>query len=106
MAKGLIKDGKWNEWARDPLNSKIKVDHWNEFVSWDQLLKLQKKAYRMFYLRPTSIWNMIKRLRSFDELWIKIKGGLDVLGIKNNLSVLKNKLFKSNNKASIGSTRI
>jgi radical SAM superfamily enzyme YgiQ (UPF0313 family) len=106
VAKGLIKDGKWNEWARDPLNSKIKVDHWNEFVSWDQLLKLQKKAYRMFYLRPTSIWNMIKRLRSFDELWIKIKGGLDVLGIKNNLSVLKNKLFKSNNKASIGSTRI
>ena len=106
VAKGLIKDGKWNEWARDPLNSKIKVDHWDEFVTWGQLLELQKKAYRIFYLRPTSIWNMIKQLRSFDELWIKIKGGLDVLGIKFNLSVLKNKLFKSNNKAPIGSSRI
>jgi hypothetical protein len=88
------------------LNSKIKVDHWDEFVTWGQLLELQKKAYRIFYLRPTSIWNMIKQLRSFDELWIKIKGGLDVLGIKFNLSVLKNKLFKSNNKAPIGSTGI
>jgi len=106
VAKGLTKDGKWNEWARDPLNSKIKVDHWDEFVTWGQLLELQKKAYRIFYLRPTSIWNMIKQLRSFDELWIKIKGGLDVLGIKFNLSVLKNKLFKSNNKAPIGSSRI
>jgi radical SAM superfamily enzyme YgiQ (UPF0313 family) len=106
VAKGLIKNGKWNEWAKDPLNSKIKVDHWDEFVTWGQLLELQKKAYRIFYLRPTSIWNMMKQLRSFDELWIKIKGGLDVLGIKFNLSVLKNKLFKSNNKAPIGNTGI
>jgi radical SAM superfamily enzyme YgiQ (UPF0313 family) len=106
VAKGLIEDGKWNEWARDPLNTKLKVEHWLEYLTYEQLLELQKKAYRIFYLRPTSIWNMIKQLRSFDELWIKIKGGLDVLGIKFNLSVLKNKLFKSNNKAPIGSTGI
>ena len=55
IAKGLIEDGKWNEWARDPLNAKLKVEFWNEFVTKKELIELQKKAYRIFYLRPSSI---------------------------------------------------
>ena len=94
VAKGLIKDGKWNEWARDPLNAKLKVEHWHEFVSYDELLELQKKAYRIFYLRPTSIWNMIKQLRSFDEFKIKVKAALDILGINFKFGIFKSKLSK------------
>ncbi len=108
VAKGLIKDGTWNEWAIDPLNRKLKVDHWSEYLTYDQLIELQKKAYRTFYLRPSSIWRMIKQLRSFDELKIKIKGGLDVLGINFELGLLKSKLskfklFRTNNQVSMKS---
>jgi radical SAM superfamily enzyme YgiQ (UPF0313 family) len=93
VTKGLIKDGKWNEWARDPLNAKLKVEHWHEFVSWEQLIELQKKAYRTFYFRPSSIWRMIKNLRSFDEFKIKAKAALDVLGLGSIRSSFN--LFKS-----------
>ena len=48
VAKGLIKDGKWNEWAMDPLKTKLKVEHWHEFVAMEKLVELQKKAYRIF----------------------------------------------------------
>ena len=101
VAKGLIKDGKWNEWAEDPLNARLKVEHWQEFVSFDQLLELQKKAYRIFYLRPTSIWNMIKQLRSFDEFKIKAKAALDILGIKLKFGIFKPKLSKPDYQAPI-----
>ena len=99
VAKGLIVDGKWNEWARDPLNAKLKVEHWHEFVSREQLVELQKKAYRMFYLRPSSIWNMMKQLRSFDEFKIKAKAALDILGI--NFNFLKSKSSKLDYQAPI-----
>jgi hypothetical protein len=51
---------------------------------------------------------MIKQLRSFDELKIKIKGGLDVLGINFELGLLKSKLskfklFRTNNQVSMKS---
>jgi radical SAM superfamily enzyme YgiQ (UPF0313 family) len=101
VAKGLIKDGKWNEWAKDPLNAKLKVEHWHEFVPFDQLMELQKKAYRIFYLRPTSIWNMIKRLRSFDEFKIKAKAALDILGINFKFGIFKSKLSKTDYQAPI-----
>ena len=101
VAKGLIVDGKWNEWARDPLNAKLKVEHWHEFVSREQLVELQKKAYRMFYLRPSSIWNMMKQLRSFDEFKIKAKAALDILGINFKFGMFKPKLSKPGYQAPI-----
>ena len=79
VAKGLIEDGKWNEWARDPLNAKLKVEHWHEYVPMKQLVALQKKAYRIFYFRPSVIWRQIKQIRSFYEIKIKIRGALSVL---------------------------
>ena len=95
----------------DPVNTKLKVGHWNEYLSRKQLIELQKRAYRTFYLRPSSIWNMIKRVRSFDEFKIKMKGALDVIGLSSivrifNFNLFKSKLFKSNNQAPIGNTGI
>jgi len=101
VAKGLIVDGKWNEWARDPLNAKLKVEHWHEFVSREQLVELQKKAYRMFYLRPSSIWNMMKQLKSFDEFKIKVKAALDILGINIKFGIFKPKITKLDYQAPI-----
>ena len=102
VAKGLVKDGQWNEWARDPLNAKLKVGHWNEYVSMEELVKLQKKAYRIFYFSPPVIWGQIKQIKSFHEFKTKIIGALNVLGINfKKLSIFKSKLSKLDNQASI-----
>jgi len=96
VAKGLIKDGKWNEWARDPLNTKLKVEHWHEYVSMEKLVELQKKAYRIFYFSPSVIWGQIKQIKSLHEFKIKIKGALTVLGINFKFGIFKPKLSKPN----------
>jgi radical SAM superfamily enzyme YgiQ (UPF0313 family) len=106
VAKGLIEDGKWNKWAEDPVNTKLKIDHWHEHLSREELVELQKKAYRTFYFRPSSILRMIKSLRSFEEFKIKARGALDVLSIGFianifNFNLFKFKLFKSDNQAPI-----
>ena len=96
VAKGLIKDGQWNEWARDPLNAKLKVGHWNEYVSMEKLVELQKKAYRIFYFSPSVIWGQIKQIKSFHEFKTKLKGALNVLGINFKFDIFKPKLSKPN----------
>ena len=96
VAKGLIEDGKWNEWAIDPLNRKLKVEHWHEYVSMEKLIELQKKAYRIFYFRPSVIWKQAKQIRSFYEIRVKIRGVLSVLGINFNFGIFKPKLSKPN----------
>ena len=65
----------------DPLNTKLKVDHWLEHVSIEQLVELQKKAYRIFYFRPSAIWRQLKQIKSLYEIKVKIKGALSVLGL-------------------------
>ena len=80
----------------DPLNTKLKVEHWHEFVSMEKLVELQKKAYRIFYFRPSAIWRQIKQIRSFYEVKIKIRGALSVLGLKFDFGIFKPKLSKPN----------
>ena len=99
VAKGLIKDGKWNEWAMDPLNTKLKVDHWLEHVSMEQLVELQKKAYRIFYFRPSAIWRQLKQIKSFYEVKVKFKGALSVLGM--NFGSIKSKPLKPDHQVPI-----
>jgi len=82
VAKGLIDKDKWSKWAKDPLKTPLIVDHWDEFVTAEQLVELQKKAYRIFYFRPSVIWNMIKRIRSFHQIKVKTVAMLKVMGIK------------------------
>ena len=94
VAKGLIDKDKWSKWAKDPLKTPLIVDHWDEFVTAEQLVELQKKAYRIFYFRPSVIWRQIKQIRSFYEIKIKIKGALSVLGLNFNLGIFKSKPFK------------
>ena len=94
VAKGLIEDGKWNEWAMDPLNTKLKVEHWHEYLSMEQLIELQKKAYRTFYFRPSVIWRQIKQIRSIYEIKVKIKAALSILNFKFDFGIFKSKLLK------------
>ena len=82
VEKGLIEGNKWNKWALDPIDTELIVDHWNEFISTKDLVRIQKSVYKKFYFRPSVIFKELLRLRSFHELKAKFLGALKVLGIK------------------------
>ena len=83
VEKGLINGNKWNEWALDPTNQELVVDHWNEYITTMDLVKLQKTAYKKFYFRPSVILKELSRVRSFHQLKTKFFGAIKVLEMKN-----------------------
>ncbi|OGV37099.1 MAG: hypothetical protein A2X48_04620 [Lentisphaerae bacterium GWF2_49_21] len=48
-------------------------------VSQEQLLNLQKRAYRRFYMRPEKIIREISRLKSFNRLKLNFSAGISIL---------------------------
>ena len=83
VEKNLIEKDKWNKWALDPLGNELIVDHWNEFISTQRLVELQKLAYKSFYFRPSVIIKEFFRVRSFHEFKAKVRGALTVLEFKS-----------------------
>lgn len=81
VAKGIAEEGAWEKFSLDP-NSDFKVEHWTEFMSEKELLKLQKESYRRFYFRPKFIFKSIRKTASLHELKNKAKGALKILNIK------------------------
>lgn len=81
VAKGLIEKGRWNEFSLNPTNS-FRVDHWEEFVSMEELVKIHREAYRKFYFRPRYVIKRLKKLSSLHELKSGISGVLKLLAIK------------------------
>ncbi|MBF0357212.1 MAG: B12-binding domain-containing radical SAM protein [Magnetococcales bacterium] len=77
--QGLIDGDRWNAFALDPKPG-FTVDHWEEFVSIEDQVKIQKKAYMKFYLRPKYILRSIFNTRSLYEFKAKAKGVLQILG--------------------------
>lgn len=73
IKKGLIKKDKWEEFSLNPTRD-FTVDHWDEFLSDKELMGLQKKAYKEFYLRPSYILKNIFSTKSFYEFTAKVKG--------------------------------
>lgn len=80
LAKGLAKSGEWERFSIDPINYKFRVEHWTEFVTEIELIKLQRESYKRFYFRPIYIWNSIKSTKSFHELKSKTHGVMKLLG--------------------------
>jgi len=80
--KGLIDGNKWNKWVVDPVNNSLVVDHWNEYISTIDLVRIQKSAYKKFYFRPSIIFKELLRLRSFHQFKTKFIGAIKVLGVK------------------------
>jgi radical SAM superfamily enzyme YgiQ (UPF0313 family) len=75
---GLIEPSRWNEYARNP-SPEFYVDHWEEFIPLDLLLKLQRESYRRFYLRPQYVWRSLITTCSWHELKSKLHGALRLL---------------------------
>ena len=80
-AEGLIDPQRWIDFALHPAPG-FKLDHWEEHLSMPELLKMQREAYRKFYLRPGYVWRSIVGLTSWHEFKAKTKGVLKVLRMR------------------------
>jgi anaerobic magnesium-protoporphyrin IX monomethyl ester cyclase len=81
LAKGLAKEGEWERFSLDPLNYKFRVEHWTEYVSEAELVKLQRESYKRFYFRPRYIWNSIRTITTAHELKSKMRGVMKLLSM-------------------------
>ncbi len=80
LQNGLIKKDVWREFAKYP-NENFTPPAWEENFNRQELINLLKKAYRLFYLRPSYIFNRLTKLRSFDDFLNKARIGLKMLKI-------------------------
>lgn len=81
---GVVEPSRWQDWMIDPKPGFV-ADHWEESLSLDELVRLQKKAYRGFYFRPRYILRSALRTRSLAELGSKISGALKLLPLNQRL---------------------
>ena len=78
VARGFIKSSKWHDFSLHPYES-ITIDHWEEFLSTDELVRLRKKGYKMFYMRFGYIMRSIFNTASLCEFKTKSRGALKML---------------------------
>jgi anaerobic magnesium-protoporphyrin IX monomethyl ester cyclase len=77
--KGVIQAGRWEEFATNPTKGFV-VDHWEEYLTLQELVELQKLAYSKFYFRLRYILRSVMKLRSLHQLKSKVKGALKLFG--------------------------
>jgi radical SAM superfamily enzyme YgiQ (UPF0313 family) len=76
--RGLIRPERWQEFALAPAPD-FYVDHWEEFLPVAEMIRLQKEAYRRFYLRPRYIWRNLLSTCTWHEFTSKLQGALKLL---------------------------
>lgn len=76
MARGVITNDYWREFARNPAED-FETPVWEEHLKRDELLDLFSKAYKCFYHRPAFILRELFKVRSFGELYGKVRIGLN-----------------------------
>jgi radical SAM superfamily enzyme YgiQ (UPF0313 family) len=81
MALGFAEPGKWEAFSLDPLNYKFRVEHWTQYMTEDELVKLQRESYKRFYFRPRYILRSLMKTTTTHELKSKVKGALRLLNV-------------------------
>jgi len=76
--RGLIRPERWQEFVLSPTPD-FYVDHWEEFLATSDLIRLQKEAYRRFYLRPRYIWRSLLSTCTWHEFTAKLQGAMKLL---------------------------
>ncbi len=79
VAKGLVEEDRWQKWSVDPKTGFV-VDHWEEYLTHSEIVKLQKWGYRKFYFRPKYIWRSLLKTKSLYELTAKASGAMKLIG--------------------------
>ena len=78
VAKGLVEADRWQKWSMDPKPGFI-VDHWEEYLSHSEIVKIQKMGYRKFYFRPKYIWRSLLSTKSMYEFSAKAGGAMKLI---------------------------
>jgi radical SAM superfamily enzyme YgiQ (UPF0313 family) len=78
VEKGLISKTKWESFALNPTTD-FSIDHWEEFLSTHELVALQKKGYKKYYLRIPYILRSVFDTRSVYEFSTKVKGFIKLI---------------------------
>ena len=78
IALGIAEAGIWEKFALQPDES-FRVEHWTQYMSVSELVKLQKESYRRFYFRPKYVLNSIKNTTTWHEFKSKANGVLKLL---------------------------
>lgn len=73
LNRGMIRPGKWEAFSLNPQPG-FKVDHWTEFLSEQELVRLHRWAYRKFYLRLSYVLRSIYQTNSLHEFSSKVSG--------------------------------
>jgi hypothetical protein len=77
-ARGMIDPARWHDFAVAPTPD-FRIDHWEEFLSIAELVKLQRESYRRFYLRPRYVWRSLIKTCSWHEFRSKLHGAMKLL---------------------------
>ena len=63
-----------------------KMDQSGSFITLDtatltkgEIVKLRKKAYKTFYLRPTYLWKRLISIDSLEQLIVQLKDGIKII---------------------------
>ena len=78
IVRGLAEAGRWEAWSLNPQPG-FWVDHWTEYLSNEDLVRLHRESYRRFYFRLRYILRSLYTLRSFHELRSKVIGAAKLL---------------------------
>jgi anaerobic magnesium-protoporphyrin IX monomethyl ester cyclase len=77
LRNGYLVKRDWSEWIQLPDKPLIKTEH----LTPQELLVLRKKALLDFYFRPYKIWQIVKNLRSAEEIRYYLNGLCAILGL-------------------------
>jgi radical SAM superfamily enzyme YgiQ (UPF0313 family) len=72
--KGLVSWEAWHEFMRHP-ERPFQASTWNEYLPQHRLGILWRKAYRLFYMRPRKVFDLLWNLRSVWDFRQKLWNG-------------------------------
>ncbi|MCD4782934.1 MAG: B12-binding domain-containing radical SAM protein [Candidatus Eremiobacteraeota bacterium] len=78
VERGLIDPCVWENFVTNP-SPDFHPQVWTEFMTREQLEELLDLAYKKFYRRPGYMFKRLLEIKSGQELWRKIKAGLNII---------------------------
>lgn len=78
LERGVFSRDHWKEFAADP-NESFHPPPWTENFEGEQLERMRRRGYRLFYSRPGRVLRQLAGIRSFREFKTKTSLGLKML---------------------------
>lgn len=79
LKTGIIPHDFWREFAKNPIRDFMVPNVIEDKATLDELLAIQRKAIRSFYMRPSYLWRNLKKVGGLKEFYRKASIGTKVL---------------------------